>query len=75
MANEAQRHPSVTSKMRFFEFGHLQSETLRDLSSLFAELAHELMNRLPDDPELVIALDKLRESKDRAVALAAQDHE
>lgn len=64
------RHPATQAAMRFFARGHLR-EDLRELSSLFGHLAGELLDRLPDDPELTKALDKLREAKDRAVALAA----
>lgn len=70
----AHRRPDVVSKLRFFDFIHLPA-TLQPYSLLFAELAEKLLLTLPDDDELVAALDKLlRESKDRVVSLAAQIH-
>ncbi len=65
------RHPSTTGVLRFLEFDHLRDPALRDLSQSFADLACLLLDRLPDDPELVKGLDALRGAKDRAVGLAA----
>lgn len=66
------RHPGTQAAMRFITRGqHLRSQALRELSGLFADLADELLDRLPDDPELTTALRKLREAKDCAVGLAA----
>lgn len=65
------RHPSTLAAMRFFSTSHLTDNRLRALSRKFSVLANELLQDLPDDPELTTALQKLRESKDRAVALAA----
>lgn len=56
--------------MRFFAHDHLP-ERLREVSRPFGLLARHLVATLPDDPELVTALSKLREAKDRAVGLAA----
>lgn len=67
----ANRHPSVTGILRFLEYDHLRDARLRDLSSQFAYLAASLMDQLPDDPELAVALRKIREAKDCAVGLAA----
>lgn len=64
------RHPGTQAAMRFFAWHHLPPH-LHEVSRLFDHLAGELLKRLPDDPELTKALDKLREAKDRAVALAA----
>jgi hypothetical protein len=65
------RHPSVTGVLRFMEFEHLIDDRARMLSMEFALLAKGLLNALPDDPELSVALRKLREAKDCAVGLAA----
>lgn len=65
------RHPSVTGVLRFMEFEHLIDDRARMLSMEFALLAKGLLNALPDDPELCVALRKLREAKDCAVGLAA----
>lgn len=65
------RHPSVTGVLRFLEFEHLADPRVRALSMEFAMLAKGLLNLLPDDPELCVALRKVREAKDCAVGLAA----
>lgn len=65
------RNPAVVGKLRFFAFSHLPHPALRSLSERFAALAQALIDSLEDDPELSLALDKLREAKDRAVGLAA----
>jgi hypothetical protein len=68
------RHPSVVQKLRFLEFGHLKHPALRTLSQRFADLGQALIDSLPDDAELTLALDLLRQAKDRAVGLAAVTH-
>jgi hypothetical protein len=70
-AQFSDRHPSVTGILRFMEFEHLRDPQVRALSAEFARLAEGLLQALPDDPELVVALRKLREAKDCAVGLAA----
>lgn len=70
MVNLDDRHHRTQAKMRFFEYDHLP-EHLKVVSEYFYHLAYALLEILPDDSELTVALDKLRESKDRAVALAA----
>ena len=65
------RHPGVVGILRFLEYGHLPEGSIRETSKLFAGLARELLNRLGDDPELAVALRKLREAKDCAVGLVA----
>jgi len=67
----ADRHPSVTGVLRFLRYSHLSDPGMRELSEQFSALAAELLERLPDDPELTAALRKLREAKDCAVGLAA----
>lgn len=52
--------------LRYFRFGHLPAH-LRDVSALFAHLAEDLDDQLPDGPEKSVALRKLLESKDAAV--------
>lgn len=67
----AGRNPAVLAKLRFLEFGHLRNERLRGFSKQFADLAGVMLDELPDDPELTLALDQLRQVKDRAVGVAA----
>lgn len=65
------RHPSTEQLLGFFSYKHLQSDRLVDVSIRFYQLAHELVEILPDGPELTVALRKLLESKDSAVRHAA----
>ena len=53
--------------MQYFTFAHLPAGKLQETSKLFAELATELEDRLPDSPEKSVALRKLLEGKDAAV--------
>jgi len=52
--------------MQFFAFAHLP-EHLQDVSSPFYDLAEDLDESLPDNPEKTKALEKLLEVKDCAV--------
>ncbi|MFF5972208.1 hypothetical protein ACFY7C_11885 [Streptomyces sp. NPDC012769] len=65
-----ERHPAVANVLRYFAYDHLRTP-LREMSQLYAELAHGLAD-LPnlDGPELTVALRKLLESKDAAVRAA-----
>jgi hypothetical protein len=67
------RHPATREKMRRFEYGHLREGLPRNTSMLFATLAVDLVKSLNDGSELTIALDRLREAKDRAVSQAITD--
>lgn len=63
------RHPAVTELLRFFQYEHLP-EHLKSVSRPFALLAHQLVDELPSNAELTVALRKLLESKDCAVRAA-----
>lgn len=63
-------HPNIAHVLRFFEYGHLPAGKLRDTSKLYHDLAHTLVDRDLDGPELTVALRKLLESKDAAVRAA-----
>lgn len=65
----ADRHPSVVAVLAHFTYEHLPPK-LQEISRPFAELAHELVKAVDDDPQLTIALQKLLESKDAAVRAA-----
>lgn len=64
------RHPSTSAIARFFAFDHLPDH-LRVISKACHALAEEMITALPDDPELVAGLRKLREAKDCFVSLMA----
>ena len=52
--------------MQFFEYAHLP-ERLQTVSKPFGELAKQIDDTLPSNPEKTTALRKLLESKDCAV--------
>lgn len=59
--------------MQFFAHDHLPPH-LRDVSRPFAELAAQLVEMAPRNPERTVALRKLLEAKDAAVrAFIAKD--
>lgn len=58
--------PPIAHILQFFEYEHLPLH-LREVSSQFYVLAHELAAELPSNPELTVALRKLLEAKDAAV--------
>jgi hypothetical protein len=70
----ADRHPSTTALLRWFEYEHLP-EHLQGVSAPFHRLAHEVVDQLPDDPELSAGLRKILEAKDCIVraAIRARD--
>ena len=52
--------------LQFFEYSHLPPD-LRLVSMRFHDLAHDLVNNMPRNPERTVALRKLLEAKDAAV--------
>jgi hypothetical protein len=59
--------------LQFFVFAHLRAD-LQPVSQAFAELAHEIANTLPRNPERTVALRKLLEAKDCAVRALLYKH-
>jgi hypothetical protein len=67
------RHQSIVAAARWFTEGeHLTEGLPQQTTQLFTHVAGELLAILPDDPELAMALRKLREAKDCAVFLAVE---
>lgn len=59
--------------LQFFAYAHLPPH-LQEVSRPFCELADQVVETLPRNPERTVALRKLLEAKDAAVrALVAQD--
>lgn len=56
--------------MRYFEYGHLTREPLREVSQSAGDLAEKWDRELPDGAEKSTALRKLLEAKDAAVRAA-----
>lgn len=52
--------------LQFFQWGHLPPK-LQEVSEPFAYLAHQIVDRVPQNPERTVALRKLLEAKDCAV--------
>ncbi len=52
--------------LQFFEFSHLP-DNLKVVSQPFHQLAHDLVQKFPQNPERTVALRKLLEAKDCAV--------
>ncbi len=65
----AGRHPGVGQILRYFAWSHLP-ERLRLISRPLGDLATEMVDRLPDGPELTAGLRKLLEAKDCFVRAA-----
>lgn len=69
------RNPAVSRVVRWFAFGHLPAGPIRETSARCADLVDEILETLPDSPELTVGLRKLLEAKDAFVrcAVAARD--
>jgi len=65
-------HPSIGHILPYFAFRHLRPE-LMPYSSYFHEVALYLVERLPESPELTMALRKLLEARDCAVRAAVDE--
>ena len=63
------RHPSTTGLLRYFAWEHLPPD-LQPISRACAQLAEEMVQNLPDGPELTTGLRKLLEAKDCFVRAA-----
>lgn len=56
----------METMLQFFEYSHLPAH-LQAISILFHNLAHDVVNCCPRNPERTVALRKLLEAKDCAV--------
>lgn len=63
------RHPATQQIARWFAYDHLP-EPLREISSRCHTLAEDMIEILPDGPELTTGLRKLLEAKDCFVRAA-----
>jgi hypothetical protein len=67
MTTEQQSKPDDHEKiLQFFSFDHLNAE-LKQVSMPFGQLARQIVETLPRNPERTVALRKLLEAKDAAV--------
>jgi hypothetical protein len=65
----ANRHPSVVAVAKHFAFDHLPPH-LQAVSKPCHDLAEQMIDALPDDPELVFGLRQLLLAKDAFVRTA-----
>ena len=56
-------HPASEQVLQYFEYEHLPMP-LRGISQSCCELAYEMANQLPENPEVTVGLRKLLEAKD-----------
>jgi hypothetical protein len=63
LAKAAELHPETLDTLRFFEFDHLPPH-LQHVSRMCAEVAHTMVEELPDTPQLRVGLRKLLAAKD-----------
>ncbi len=66
----ANRHHSTKHITRFFSFDHLPVGLLRSASVVCYDYARQMIEILPDGPELTAGLRKLLEAKDCFVRAA-----
>jgi len=64
MRDFTDRHPGTRELAAYFVYGHLRSGHLQDTSKACAILAEDMIDLLPDGPELRAGLRKLLEAKD-----------
>jgi len=69
------RHPSTTQLLRWFDFAHLPAGPVQLTSAMCSRLAFDMINNLPDGPELTAGLRKLLEAKDCFVRAAIADQQ
>ena len=63
MIDLTDRHPATQHIMRFFDYEHLD-QPRRYYAAECAGLAEDMVEQLPDGPELTAGLRKLLEAKD-----------
>lgn len=66
----SQRHPGVQDVMRFFSYGHLPEGLPKLVSERCAYLAQDLLDAVPDSPQLTLGLQLLLQAKDAFVRAA-----
>lgn len=57
---------AIQHVLKFFSYSHLSTK-LQEVSKPFCDLAQQVAERAPDNPETTVALRKLLEAKDAAM--------
>jgi hypothetical protein len=73
--NVKDRHPGTQQIARWFSYSHLPQGEPRQISAMCAAMASDLIESLPDGPELTAGLRKLLEAKDCFVRAAVAGEE
>jgi hypothetical protein len=63
-------HPSTTAILRWFEYSHLRSDYLQEVSKIFHDAAYAAVAALGEGPETTVMLRRLLEAKDASVRAA-----
>lgn len=61
--------PATETILRHFQYGYSDPH-LTDISERFHAFAHDLASRVPDGPDLAIALDKMLDARKAALQAA-----
>ena len=67
-------HPSTKAILKYFEYKHLPSH-LQAISIHFYRLAHEMLQKVGEGPEVTVGLRKLLEAKDCFVRAALPNND
>lgn len=73
MTDHTDRHPATTQILRWFDYSHLTDGFPQDVSKMVSILADDMVEALPDGPELITGLRKLLEAKDCFVRASFED--
>lgn len=73
--NVENRHPAVKQIARWLDWEQMPAGKTRNIAMSCHRLAREVLEDLPDDPELVAGLRKLVEARDCFVRAAIADAE
>jgi hypothetical protein len=65
-------HIATRQVLRYFQYDHLKDGPGKEMAHLYSDVANQVANNLPEDPEATVALRKLLESKDAAVRAALE---
>jgi hypothetical protein len=75
MTSGPRHHPSTEAIMRYFAYDHLPAGLPRLTSMRIGSVAKEMLDALPEGPELTAGLRKLLEAKDCFVRAALDYHD
>lgn len=68
------RHPSTQHLLRLFDYRHLPPH-LQEISKPMHDLAHDMVDKLQDGPELTVGLRRLWDAKNNLVMQRVLDEQ